>query len=229
MNESSRHQTVQFAVAPEVLDLGVQVAVIAAGGLRNRKTDEGFEQIKRQSIAKILTELAHTPIARDPVLQGFRELHTALGFSNRNFPAASESLLEYVLKNHDLPRINLLVDIYNLVSVETRFSLGAHDLARVSGNIHLRLTTGAEKFHPLGSPEPKPVRPGAYAYIDDDNEVICLLEVKQVEKTKATLETSECFFIVQGNPRTGPAQLQAAVDRLSALLVQFCGGQIRYL
>lgn len=100
-------------------------------------------------------------------MQGFRDLHTALGFSNRSFPAASEILLEYLLKNGRLPQINPLVDIYNLISVETRLALGAHDVHKITGNVHLRITSGNEGFVPLGAVAPKPVRPGGYAYIDD--------------------------------------------------------------
>lgn len=222
-------QTVSFDIEPQVSALGVRVKVLTITGLKNRDTDPAFEQIKHESLQSILQSLKQTPIDQDPILQGFRNLHTAIGFSNRNFPAASESLLEFVLKKHDLPHINLLVDIYNLISVETRLSLGAHDLDFVTGNIHLRLTNGNERFVPLGSMEPKPVRPGGYAYMDDLNDIICLLEVKQVEKTKARLETNKAFFIVQGNAQTGQGELDFAVNRLVQLINQFCGGEAHFL
>ena len=219
-----RSETIAFDVAPEVLKKGVRVAVLAMGGLHNRETDPEFETLLDQSVQGILAELVKTPAAEDKILQGFRNIHSSIGFSNRNFLSASESLLDYVLKNRSLPRINLLVDIYNLVSVETRLALGAHDLARVAGNVHLRMTTGAEGYHPLGSPGPKPVRAGGYAYIDDDNDVICLLEVKQVEKTKATLDTQECLYIVQGNAAVDDTFILSAARRLIDLTQRFCGG-----
>ena len=224
----NRSQSVNFDVSQDVLNLGVRVKVIAIAGLNNKDTAPAFEQIKDQAVNHILAQLSAVPIADDPILRGFREIHSAISFSNRNFPAASESLLEYIRKNRTLPHINLLVDIYNLVSVQTRLSLGAHDLAHVSGDIHLRMTTGTEKFIPLGSAEPKPVRTGGYAYIDDDNEVICFMEVKQVEKTKATLATRECFYIIQGNKQTDESTVQAAVDQLVDLTTRFCGGQVRF-
>jgi DNA/RNA-binding domain of Phe-tRNA-synthetase-like protein len=231
MNEEIklRSETVTFDVAPDVLQKGVRVVVFTISGLENRETDPEFDDLLAESTRNILAELKETPLPEDKVIQGFRNIHTHIGFSNRNFPPASENLLEYVIKNRTLPRINLLVDIYNLVSVETRLALGAHDLAYVSGNVHLRTTTGTEGYLPLGSPVPKPVRPGGYAYIDDDNDVICLLEVKQVEKTKATLNTRECLFIVQGNAATEYAYIQAAAGRLVDLIKHFCGGQEHYL
>lgn len=226
---TTRFDTITFDVTPEVLEKGVRVNVFTMGGLINRETEPGFEALLAQSIEKIVNELATTPISEDKILQGFRSIHSSIGFSNRSFPPASESLLEYVVKHHTLPRINLLVDIYNLVSVETRLALGAHDLQSVSGNVHLRTTTGTERFHPLGAPGPKPVRSGGYAYIDDANDVICLLEVKQVEKTKASLDTRECLYIVQGNTATDYVTIRAAAERLIDLTRRFCGGQAQYL
>jgi DNA/RNA-binding domain of Phe-tRNA-synthetase-like protein len=91
------------------------------------------------------------------------------------------------------------------------------------------MTTGEEGFLPLGSAEPRPVRPGGYAYVDDANDVICLLEVKQVEKTKVTVDTTDCLFILQGNAQTRHEDILQAAERLIALVQKYCGGQARYL
>lgn len=224
-----RFQTVSFDCSDAVLQRGVKVVVLSMGDLQNLDATPEFEAYQAEICQKILADQTIHPIADDPILRGFRDLHTQAGFSNRNFPAASESLLEYLIKYQRLPRVNLLVDIYNLVSVETRLALGAHDLAAVSGDVHLRMTTGNEKFWPLGTPEPKKARPGGYAYIDDDNEVICFLEVKQVEKTKVTTATTECLYILQGNAATEWYYLHTAADYLISLTNRFCGGREQIL
>ncbi|WP_396133041.1 phenylalanine--tRNA ligase beta subunit-related protein [Faecalibacillus faecis] len=36
--------------------------------------------------------------------------------------------------------MNPLVDLYNLISMDTKLALGAHDLDKTEGNITLRLT-----------------------------------------------------------------------------------------
>jgi DNA/RNA-binding domain of Phe-tRNA-synthetase-like protein len=218
-----------FDIDPTVQNKGIKVIILAMGGLQNKNSDPHFDLIRDESCQAILASLSADSIQNDPILQGFRSIHTALGFSNRTNPAASEALLIYLLKNRQLPHINLLVDIYNLVSVETELALGAHDLLNVSGAVHLRITTGCEAFLPLGAPAPKAIRPGGYAYIDDQNDVICWMEVKQVEKTKATVETHDCLYIVQGNPAVQHEQILAAAERLISLTQQFCGGQARIL
>ena len=223
------YKDITFSVSDEARALGLKGVYFAMGDLRNRETDPAFEILKENVLRRVLDDLRLEGVNDDRVLQGFRDLHTKIGFSNRNFVSAPENLLVNLLKNGRFPHVNLLVDIYNLISVETRLALGAHDIAHVQGNIQLRITSGKEGFLPLGTTQPKAVRPGGYAYIDDANDVLCMLEVRQVEKSKATLDTSESFYIVQGNSETSLADIQAAAQRLIALTKRFCGGTERLL
>ncbi len=219
----------RFFVADDVLALGLNVACFIVEGINNKESTPEFESYLEQETNGLLRDLTSEKIKNDPILQGFRLLHQRADVSNRKNISAAENLLKMLLKHGQLPRINLLVDIYNLVSVKTRLSLGAHDLQKLGGDVHLKLTTGTERFWPIGTNELSPVKPGEYAYVDDDNDIICRLEVRQVEKTKVLPDTTACFFIVQGNPATSPACLQAACAELIELITRFCGGQERML
>jgi len=164
-------------------------------------------------------------ITADPIYAGFRELHKSFGVPTRKLLSAAETLIRYVEKRGDIPRIGPLVDVYNAVSLETKLSLGAHDLDAVTGGISVRMTTGAERYHPVGASEPEPVRPGEYGYIDNSGDIICRLEVRQSEKTKVTPATRDVFLIVQGNAAPPPTYVQAGHDRLIGLLQRFFGGE----
>lgn len=224
-----RYNSILFDVSPGVLSLGLRGAYFTMGRIHNRETDQDFENLKTDVIAQLSHQFHDVPIEQNEILLGFRELHKAVGVSNRKNVAAPENLLRHLIKTNEVPRINLLVDIYNLVSIKTCLALGAHDLERISGDVHLRLTDGTENFLPLGSPQPKPVSKGEYAYVDDANDIICRLEVRQVEKTKITPKTEEAFFIVQGNSATDNALLKSATTELVTLIKQFCGGEERML
>ena len=82
-------------------------------------------------------------------------------------------LLKNLLKKQEFHKINPLVDLYNLISMDTKLALGAHDLDKIEGNITLRLTQGNENYISLGSEEAKEVKAGIYSYIDDANDIIC--------------------------------------------------------
>src|SRR4051794_3568511 len=65
--------------------------------------------------------------AEDDVLQSYRDLVRSIGRSPRKFPPAAEKLIQQVKRLGDLPRINVAVDCYNLVVLDTRLAFGVHD------------------------------------------------------------------------------------------------------
>ena len=219
----------RFGITDAAQALGLKAVCFVIEGVRNQQTHPEFEKLKAQTLGQVSKDLSSEVIQTHPALLGFRALHDAIGRSNRKNVASPESLLKLVLQTGGLPQVNLLVDIYNLVSVKTCLSLGAHDLAAINGNVHLRLTDGSETFWPMGSDKPKIVSPDEYAYIDDEKSVLCRLEVRQCDKTKITLDTTAGFFIVQGNARTGQTSLHTTANELLALIKRFCGGQERML
>ncbi len=221
---------IEFRIDERVLGLGLTGVYFVMSGLSVRDSDPIFDALMAARLEVVQTQLDPAfDFKTDRVLAGFRDLHTRVGRSNRDNVASPENLLRMLMRHGGLPRVNLLVDIYNLVSVETHLALGAHDLARTDGNISLRFTTGSERFVPLGSESPKQVHAGEYAYIDDSEDIICRLETRQVEKTKVTLETTDCFFIVQGNSETDSRSVWDGANELISLVTRFCGGKERIL
>jgi DNA/RNA-binding domain of Phe-tRNA-synthetase-like protein len=214
----------KFTIASEVLNIGLQGSYWLIEGMRNYASHPEFEAFKEGTIHTILADLSADKLKNDPILGGFRKLHDAVGRSNKRFVASPENLLTLLLQTRRLPHVNLLVDIYNLISIKSRLALGAHDTAKISGNITLRMTTGTEGFTPLGATEPQTVGAGEYSYIDEANEVICRLEVRQVEKTKVTLDSTACFYIVQGNANTDQFYIESVAAELIELTTRFCGG-----
>ena len=191
--------------------------------MKNVPRNDDFEKLKAEVLEGLKEKYTAETLTSDPVLAGFRELHTKVGRSNKRFVSSPENLVGMFLRNGTIPSINLIVDIYNLVSLESRLALGAHDISKIDGNVKLRITNGTEKFLPLGKTESEIIPRGEYSYVDDNNEVICRLEYRQVEKTKVTLDTRDCFFIIQGNAATSQEIVKAASQRLIDLLKQFCG------
>lgn len=220
---------IYFTVADAVVNIGVRGVYFTIEGVANSDGAEQFEPVFKSGCERVLSELSKESIKSDQVLVGFRDLHSAVGKSNNKNISSPENLLRMLEKKRGLPRINLLVDIYNLVSVQTRLAIGAHDLAAVTGNIHLRLTDGSETFLPLGQTEIQNVDAGEYCYVDDANDVICRLETRQVEKTKVTADTKNVFYIVQGNLNTPEPDILNAARNLIDLTTKFCGGKVRFL
>jgi DNA/RNA-binding domain of Phe-tRNA-synthetase-like protein len=213
----------RLIVTPEAAELGLVATYHVATTLSNSKEGEEFERLKQAALPRFIERYTPEFVANDPVILGFRALRQAVGRSPKKYPCSIESLISFVQRRGQLPSINLAVDIYNLVSLETRLTMGAHDLDQVAGNITLRLAKGDERFLPLGSQDVESVRAGEYCYFDDV-EVLCRLDYKQCDKTKLSADTKRCLFILQGNKNTPVEILDQAKARLTDLLGQFCEG-----
>jgi len=218
----------QFIIHPEVRTIGLTAIYLSVENILNKPSDPDFEIYSRRIMYQTYNYIRqHVDIKEDYVFKGFRQLHDAVGAPNRKNLSASENLYKLLSKKGDIPRINLLVDIYNTISVKYKLALGAHDWDRIDGNVHLRFTDGTEKFIPLGETDSKHIRAGEYSYIDDSNEIICYLDVKQIDKTKVTLDTKNIFLVVQGNANTPFLYIENAVSELLFLIKRFCGGEAK--
>ena len=219
---------VQFNITEQVLAFGVRGAFAVARGLENRSYHADFERYRDELAGRLKAQLGPSTLTEDPVLKGFRLLHDAVGRSNKRFPSSAQALVGLFLRRGIIPAINPIVDVYNAVSLETMLSLGAHDLAKIEGDVTLRLTEGGEYFLPMGATAPEKVGAGEYCYMDQSGEVLCRLEFRQAEKTKVTEATRDCFFLIQGNPNTSRAQVENALGRLIELTEKFCGGKFEH-
>jgi DNA/RNA-binding domain of Phe-tRNA-synthetase-like protein len=215
----------RFRLHEAVFRLGVRGVYFNIRGMRN--VDSTYPDV-HQLVADQLRRVPSSLESSD-IIKGFSDLHARVSTKATKLRASSESLLMYFRARQGLPRINGIVDAYNAISVRSGVAVGAHDLRAVAGDIDLRLTCGDETFWPLGAKEAAKVPAGEYAYVDSGNEILCRLEVRQVEKTKITLESTDVFFIVQAHEQVPMAVIEAAAADLQHACLGLFGGRIEPL
>ena len=215
----------EFYVEQKVLDAGVKILFAVVRGADNTGNSEEWQNYRTERLAELLETYQDLDLKSDPILEGFNVLHDNTGVKRRKNIPASENLIKLLKKRGDMFYLNQAVDIYNLISLESKLALGAHDIDHVDGNVTLRFTDGTERFQPIGQSEPIPINAGEYSYCDDANEVLCRLEVRQVEKTKVTEASKNIFYIVQGNAETPIGLLQKTAQDIIDTTVKYCGGE----
>lgn len=215
----------EFIVDKDVVDLGVVVRGVEIIGTDNSYYPDSLRLYIKEHVEEILKE----EYKQNNIIDGFYTLHNKVHVSKRKNIPASENLLKLLNKNQSLYSINPAADIYNLVSMETKLALGAHDIDFIGGNMYLRLTNGNEKFIPLGQNESKEFKEGVYSYIDDSNDILCYLEVRQVDKTKITEDSENIFYIIQGNENTSQEYVDSVAKHLIYITTHFLGGEGRLL
>jgi len=220
----------QLIIHSEIKNLGLSGIYLTIKNIHNKDTDAEFDEYSKKIVQQAYIYARQiTDIKENQLIKGFRQLHEAVGAPNRKNLSAPENLYKLLTRKGDIPRINLLVDIYNTISIKYKLALGAHDWDSIDGNVHLRLTNGSEKFIPIGETEVKTIRAGEYSYIDDSNDIICYLDVRQADKTKVTLDTKNIFLVVQGNANTPFPYIENAVSELLLLIKKYCGGESRII
>lgn len=214
----------RFFVQQQVLDLGTKIVFPVIEDFDNREVPESWLSVRDERLARQLVRYRDTDVHADPVLEGFNVLHDQGHIRRKKNVPAPITLVKLLVRRGTMPLINPVVDIYNLISIESGLALGAHDIAHVDGDVTLRFVDGSERFVPLGTDAPVAVRPGEYAYCDDANEILCRLEVRQVNKTAATPSTTDAFFIVQGNAATSDEYVLGVAQQLIDEVTEHLGG-----
>ena len=214
----------EFKVEKAVLDSGVKIIFAVIEGVNNHGSAEEWQAYRTKRIAELYEQYKDIDVHFDPILEGFNILHDHIGVKRRKNIPASENLIKLLVKRGEMFYINQAVDIYNLISLESKLALGAHNIDKTDGNVTLRFTDGSEKYIPLGQTEPTLVAPHEYCYCDDANEVLCRLEIRQVNKTAVDENAVNVFYIVQGNEATPDELLTETAQKIIELTTKYCGG-----
>lgn len=215
----------KFIVDENVLALGVKIKAVIIEGINNKEVSVEYETWRKEKVQELIKKYQDYDIKSDPIIEGFYELHQEVGVPRRKNLPASENLIRLLTKREELISINKAVDIYNILSIESKLCLGAHDIDKVDGNVTLKITDGTEKFLPLGSEELKPVKEGEYSFVDDNNDVVCWLDIRQVDKTKVTEESKNVLYLIIGNKETEDEELEKVANNLIELTTKFAGGK----
>lgn len=209
-----------FYVEQRVLDLGLKIKFVVINGIDNTKESDYLSS----HLDHLIEEYKDFDLEGNQVLAGFHKIHEKGNISKRKNIPASENLIRLLKENNRIYHINSLVDIYNTISIESKLCLGAHDIDKTSGNVTLRFHSGNENYNPIGDNTSHKVKLNEYSYIDDDNDILCRLEVRQVEKTKVTEESKNVFYIVEGNEETNDEYLNDVCNKIISVTTSTLGG-----
>ena len=152
--------------------------------------------------------------ADDPHVAAWRAAFSAFGAKPSKYPCSAEALAARVLRGGTLPRVNVLVDLYNAVSVRMLTPVGGEDLDHLQGALRLTIAAGDEAFDgPDGAP-----RPGEIVWRDDAGVTCRRWNWRQGVRTRLTDATTRAFFVFDRLPGLDETELEDAAARLESLL-----------
>src|SRR5881296_2817259 len=158
-------------------------------------------------------------VLESPQVETARKAYKALGKDPARYRGSAEALLRRVVAGKGLPQINAVVDVINLVSVESRLPIGLYDLGHVVGDIVFRAGRAGETYKGIGkydlNLEGLPLfadTVGPHGSATSDS-----------ERTMVTGATKHVLAIIVSF--SGTEGLERWAQRMSALLTQHAAGQ----
>ncbi len=218
----------EFSVDSKVFEKlpALQVGILVVRGCDNASMPVEIVQLLRQAEASVRSTLSEDTFKQDPRLAVLQDAHRSFGSNPNKFPPSVQALAKRVLKGGQLPSINPLVDLYNVISLRYVLTAGGEDLDRTSGDIRLTVADGTENFVELGATEHSPPDLGEIVYRDDEGIICRKLNWREGERTKLTAGTKNAVLVIE-SLLSDPEVLPQALRDLKELTEKFCGGEIR--
>ena len=215
--------TVQLTIDPLLRDRfpGLDAHLFGARDLDIRERDERLDSFATLLVREFREHLDLATLKDDPILRAYRDFYWRVGIDPTKIRPASEALLRRVLQGKDLPRINTLVDAYNLASMKTRTSIAAFDSDGIQGDLRMRLAREGEEFLGIGMTAPVVLR-GIEVVVQDADAVVAIYPYRDADITKVTTAVREVLFMTCGVPGISWESLIEAAETTSEFVERFC-------
>ena len=216
-----------FQYSPEIIRDYPQVVggVIIAKGMSNPPTSEALRVLYAAEQEKVKAKIGETPLSEIESLNAWRRAFSAFGVSPTQYRSAAEALLRRLTKKGDIPSINTLVDIGNLVSIRYALPIAIVDTREIKGVVTVHYSDGTENYTELGNDEVLHPDVGEVIFSDMNKMVIARRWCwRQSESSAANNHTTEAFITIEGHHDQAKADIQQAVNDLLGLLKTYAGG-----
>ncbi|MER5750449.1 phenylalanine--tRNA ligase beta subunit-related protein [Streptomyces sp. NPDC002088] len=220
--------TLSLTVADEVRALapGFSHLAVEAHGLVNGPSTDGSAALLDDAAHRLAARLDGRAPHEDPHMAAWREVYTAFGSKPSRTRNSAEALAKRALSGAGLPRINLLVDLYNAISVAHLIPVGGEDMDLIQGGMRLVRATGDEDFVTVAGGEEAVEHPDAGEVVWRDEEgVTCRRwNWRQGPRTRLTEATTSGVFLLEGMAPMPVPDVEAASAELAELLEKFSPG-----
>lgn len=154
-------------------------------------------------------------INKIPAIQATRQAYKKLGKDPNRYRPSAEALHRRIHRGLPLYQINTLVDLINLISIKTGYSIGGFDAEKIDGDLTLGVGREGELYHGIGRGQLNIA--GLPVYRDKTGGIGT--PTSDEERTKIALETTELLMLI--NAYNGSDGLKEATEWSITLLQKY--------
>lgn len=191
-----------------------RTGLLIVDGLRPKESNELSEKLLAAAEHRARHLLSENSVESLPHIAQWRETYLAFGAKPQRTRNSLEALTRRAVQG--LPRVNLLTDIYNAISVMHQIPLGGEDLEKYQGVPHLTRATGKELFDCIvdGELVAENPDPGEVVWRDDRGVTCRRWNWRQGVRTRLTDETKTAIFILDALTAVSDADLELIMTDL---------------
>lgn len=213
-----------FKYHPEIIKRYPSVigGVILARGLKNGPTPDElrirYEAEQQATIARIGSK----PLSEIESLAAWRSVFRGFGVDPTQYRSAAEALLRRLTKQGNIPSINALVDLGNLVSIRYGLPVAIFDTRALQDGVTVHFSDGTERYTPLGEQAVEHPEPGEVVFSDEAKLVIARRWCwRQADQSAARPDTADAIVTVEAHHADGRKHVEAALNDLKELLQKY--------
>jgi len=219
---------VSFSVADEVFARFPAYArgVVVAYDVTNGPTPTELVRLLREAEASVRARLTLETLTAEPRIASWREAFRKSGIKPSEYRASVEAMARRALRDQELPAINTLVDIGNVLSLRHLVPVGGHAIDHVTSAITLRFATGTEQFEPFGTTLVEQPEPGEIVFVEGNTVLTRRWSWRQANHTMTLPESTAVEINVDGLPPVSVDEVENICREAEEMVRHYCGGRI---
>jgi len=221
---------IAFRYHPDIISQypNIVCGALVAEGMTNSSSPDGLKDVYFAEQQATISRIGSTPLSELDSLAAWRSAFRAFGVNPTKYRSATEALLRRLTKKGDIPSINAIVDICNLVSIRYALPVAAFDTRKLNGPITVQFASGNEHFKPLFQKETEQPEPGEVIFADETKLVMARRWCwRQSDESATQPDTTAAIFTIEAHHRTGKTDIEAALTDLQQFLTEYVGGDFR--
>lgn len=184
-----------------------------------KKNEELWKYLKKDIFKKTRDDIFDYGINDIPNVKESRAAYKAFGKDPSRYRVSSEALIRRIGQGKGLYEVNTVVDVNNLISIESGFSVGSYDTAQIADELVFRVGKEGETYKGIGKDE---IKIDALPVLADEQGAIGS-STSDSERAMITENATEVLTLVYSF--SGNDDLEKALDYGKKYLEKYAGAQ----
>ncbi len=184
-----------------------------------KKNEEMWKYLKKEIFKKVKDDIFDYGINEIPNIRESRQAYKAFGKDPSRYRVSSEALIRRIGQGKGLYEVNTVVDVNNLISIQSGFSVGSYDADKIAEELVFRVGLEGETYKGIGKDE---IKIDGLPVLADETGAIGS-STSDSERAMITEETQEVLTLIYSF--SGNQELEKAMEYGRAYLEKYAGAE----